>query len=140
MCRGILMAARDDFDAGMLLDVRQLVAAEAFGDLLESAAHLLEENHHLPAVAISGAVLESSLRDLANRNSITWTGHSSITKLNTEIYKARIYDKVIFAEIEAWARLRNQVDHGDFTGPADIDTGAVKRMVDGVRQFVLKYR
>lgn len=134
------MAARDDFDAGMLLDVRQLVTAEAFGDLLESAAHLVEENHHLPAVAISGAVLESSLRDLANRNNVTWSGHSSITKLNTELYKASTYDKTVFAEVEAWARLRNKVDHGDFATPQDVDAGAARRMVDGVRQFVLKYR
>src|SRR5580693_8480112 len=30
-CRGVLRAARDDLDAGMLLDMRQLVAAETFG-------------------------------------------------------------------------------------------------------------
>ncbi|MGB1013776.1 MAG: hypothetical protein ACPG4T_06560 [Nannocystaceae bacterium] len=139
-CRGVLMAARDDFDAGMLLDVRQLVAAEAFGDLLESAGHLLDENHHLPAVSISAAVLESSLRDFADRHSVSWQGHSSITKINTELYKARLYDKTVFAEIEAWARLRNKVAHGDFKTPDDVDLGAARRMVDGVRQFVLKYR
>ena len=79
--------------------------------------------------------LISSLQTVASA-----CGHDSPHSRELERYKARIYDKVIFAEIEAWARLRNQVDHGDFTGPADIDTGAAKRMVDGVRQFVLKYR
>jgi hypothetical protein len=39
-CRGALEAARDDLDAGMLTDLRQLVTAEAFGDLLETAVHL----------------------------------------------------------------------------------------------------
>jgi hypothetical protein len=85
-------------------------------------------------------VLESSLRDLAKSQQVTWTGTSGISKLNTELYKANVYDKVVWAEVEAWGRLRNQVDHGDFATPDDVDTGAATRMVDGVRHFVLKYR
>jgi hypothetical protein len=124
----------------MLTDLRQLVTAEAFGDLLETAVHLLEENHHLAAVAVAGAVLESSLRNLATGHNILWAGASSISKINTEIYKANLYDKVIWAEIEAWGRLRNQVDHGDFRDPGEVDIGAAKRMVDGVHEFAMRYR
>ncbi len=139
-CRGALEAARDDLEAGMLTDLRQLVTAEAFGDLLETAIHLLEERHHLAAVAVAGAVLESNLRNLAKSKQVVWNGSSSITKINTELYKSSVYDKVVFAEIEAWGRLRNQVDHGDFTNPQDVDLGAAKRMVDGVRDFALRFR
>ncbi len=139
-CRGALEAARDDLVAGMLTDLRQLVTAEAFGDLLETAAHLLEEGHHLAAVAVTGAVLESSLRTFAQSRKVAWTGTSSITKINTELYKANAYDKVVFGEVEAWGKLRNQVDHGDFQNPDDVDSGSARRMVDGVRDFVLKYR
>lgn len=139
-CRGALMAARDDLDAGMLLDMRQLVTAEAFGDLLESAAHLLDERHHLAAVAIAGAVLESSLRALAKSRAVSWTGHSSLSKLNTALYTASVYDKVVFGEVEAWGKLRNKVDHGDFAHPDDIDANAAARLVAGVRDFALRYR
>src|SRR5574337_578917 len=97
-CQGVLEAARDDLRAGMLQDIRQIAAAEAFGDLLEAAAHLLEEMHHLAAVPICGAVLESSLRDLAIRKGLEWTGASSITKLNLLLYKGGAYDKVVFGE------------------------------------------
>ncbi len=139
-CRGVLEAARDDLQAGMLADLRQLVVAEAFGDLLESATHLLEEGHHIPAVAVAGAVLESGLRTLAKDRQVPWSGSSSITKINTELYKASVYDKVVFGEIEAWGKLRNLVDHGDFAGPQDVETGQAKRMVEGVRDFALRYR
>ena len=139
-CLGALQAARDDLAAGMLLDIRQLVAAEAFGDLLETAAYLLEEKHHLPAIALSGAVLESSLRALAKVHRIAWTGSSGISKLNTELYKANVYDKVLHAEVEAWGKLRNKVDHGDFSSPADVDVETAARMLDGVRHFVASYR
>jgi hypothetical protein len=139
-CRGALEAARDDLAAGMLDDLRQLVAAETFGDLLEAAVHLLEESHHLPAVAIAGAVLESSLRALAAAKQVAWSGHSAISKINTELYKANVYDKVVFAEVEAWGRLRNKVDHGDFATPNEVDQGRAQRMVEGIRDFVLRYR
>jgi hypothetical protein len=139
-CAGVLYAARDDLRAGMLQDIRQIATAEAFGDLLEAAAHLLEEMHHLAAVPICGAVLESSLRDLAVRKGVEWTGPSSITKLNMLLYKAGAYDKVVFGEIEAWGKLRNQVAHGNFTQPEDVDSGAARRMLEGVREFVLRFR
>ena len=139
-CRGVLQAARDDLDAGMLSDMRQLVAAETFGDLLESANHLLEEGHHLPAVALAGAVLESNLRALALEKKVAWNGHSSITKINSELYKSGVYDKVLFAEIEAWARLRNKVDHGDFVTRDEIDTASARRMLDGIRHFSATHR
>ncbi len=134
------MAARDDLDAGMPLDMRQLVTAEAFGDLLETATHLMDEQHHLAAVAVAGAVLESSLRALATTQGVGWTGHSSLNKLNTALYSAKIYDKVVFGEVEAWGKLRNKVDHGDFKHPDDVDANAARRLVDGVRDFALKYR
>ena len=37
-------------------------------------------------------------------------------------------------------KLRNQVDHGDFASPEELDTGAAKRMVDGDRDFALRCR
>ncbi len=139
-CRGALEAARDDLDAGMLRDLRQLVTAEAFGDLLESAVYLLDQQHHIPAIAVTGAVLEASLRSLAKNKSVGWDGTSSISKINTALYTANIYDKVVWGEIEAWGKLRNKVDHGDFAIPADVDRGAGERMIDGVREFVARHR
>ncbi len=139
-CRGVLEAARDDLAAGMLSELRQLVVAEAFGDLLESAVHLRDEGHHIAAVAVAGAVLESSLRNLAAARSVVWSGSSGIAKLNQALYAARVYDKVVFGEIEAWGKLRNQADHGEFTRSEEVDAGSVARMVDGVRGFVLRFR
>lgn len=140
VCRGVLEAARDDLAAGMLADLRQLVTAEAFGDLLESAQYLLDEGHLIPAVAVAGAVLESSLRTLAKSRAVTLPSPSSINKLNAALYTAKVYDKVVMSEIEAWGKLRNQVDHGEFAHPKDVDAGSVTRMVSGVRDFALRFR
>ena len=88
---------RDDLIAGMLTDLRQLVTAEAFGDLLEAAEHLIAEKHHLPAAALAGAILESSMRVLATNRNVGWTGASGISKLNQALYAANVYDKVFLA-------------------------------------------
>jgi len=42
-------------------------------------------------------------------------------------------------QITAWGGLRNDVDHHNFTNPSDIDPSDVKRMVEGVRDFVGKH-
>lgn len=64
------------------------------------------------------------------------TAQTVLRRSTLELYKANAYDKVVFSEVEAWGRLRNQVDHGDFRNPQDIDAGSVQRIMD----FILKYR
>ncbi len=138
-CIGILRAAADDLRSGMLSDIRELVAAEVFDDLLEMAAYLSGEGYHLPACAVAGAVLEDTLRTLCRKHLVSWVGDSSISKLNTELYKANIFDKAQFGQIEAWGKLRNKVDHGDFRSAVEIDSNDTRRMIVGIRDLVLKY-
>jgi hypothetical protein len=86
---------------------------------------------------------ERGLQSIEQRDHLAprqWTGSSGISKINTALYSAKIYDKVVYGEIEAWGKLRNLVDHGDFKSSADVGARAAGRMVEGVRDFVLKYR
>ena len=107
--------------------------------MLEVAAHLLEKGYHLPAAATAGAVLEDSLRKLCVRHDVIFDGRSGISVLNTELYKTNVYSGPTHGQIEAWSRLRNDVDHYNFTNPDDIDANDVQRMVDGLRDFIVKY-
>ncbi|RZB38242.1 MAG: hypothetical protein SRB2_00588 [Desulfobacteraceae bacterium Eth-SRB2] len=61
---GILNAAKEDFEHGYIQDVRNLVAAEMFSDLLDQASELLEAGYHGPAAVLSGAVLEDNLQKI----------------------------------------------------------------------------
>lgn len=138
-CPGILQTARDDLAAGMLVSIQELAAAEVFGDLLEMEEYLHGEGYHLPAAAVTGAVLEDSLRKLCARHGVTWTGHSSISLLNDALHKAQVYTKTQWRQIQAWGDLRNAVDHHNFTDPADIDPNDIKRVIEGVRDFIVRY-
>lgn len=138
-CKGVLGAARDDLAGGYVRSVRELVSAEVFDDLIEQAEHLLARGYHLPAGALAGAVLEDALRKLCGKHGVTWQGDSSISKLATELYKADHLTKPRHGQIEAWGKLRNQIDHGDFSNPGDVEKQDVRRMVDGVRDFVARF-
>ncbi len=139
-CQGILLAAVADLKAGLFVRVSEIAAAEVFGDLLAQAEYLLSNgNHHLPAAALAGAVLEDALRKLCAKHGVAWQPPSSISKLNVELYKANIYGKPQHGQVEAWGKLRNQVDHGDFKDPSEVDSGDVRRMVEGVRDFLVKH-
>ncbi len=135
----VLRRLRDDFAKGYVRDLRELAAAEVFGDLLEMAEHLQQKGYHHGTVSIAGAVLEDCLRRVHLKRIGEWEGDSGISKLGTNLYKhdPEFYPKTRHQQVTAWATLRNEVDHGR---AKEVDPGDSKRMVEGVRDFVLKYQ
>ena len=67
---GIVDALKTDLAAGYVVGIRELIHGELFGDLLESAVHLLEEGYKDPAAVLAGSVLEEHLRQLCKKNTI----------------------------------------------------------------------
>src|SRR2546428_8286756 len=66
-CLGVLEAAQRDFDAGLLFDLRALIAADVLGDFIEQAEQLLAAGYLVPAASLAGAVLEDMLRKLCEK-------------------------------------------------------------------------
>jgi len=69
---GIMWGIKDDYEAGMLQDLAQMVEANVTGDYLTQAEQLLQEgkpgqHDHVPAAVLAGAILENSLRKLCGR-------------------------------------------------------------------------
>ncbi len=135
----LLENAITDLHSGYLFDLRQLLSAEVFDDLLEMAGHLIDESYHLPATSIAGAVLEDALRRLCAKEDVSLAGQSSIYTLNEALHKGQVYDKVQWSHIDAWRELRNAVDHHDFEKPSDINPIHVKSMISGINDFILKH-
>ncbi|HEX7061543.1 MAG TPA: HEPN domain-containing protein [Woeseiaceae bacterium] len=98
----------------MIFQVRALVAAEVLDDFLEQAEHLFAQGFHVPAASLAGAVLEDTLRKLAESKGISVPGKTSIDKLNAELAKAGTYDKLVLKRITAIADVRNNADHRHF--------------------------
>jgi uncharacterized protein (UPF0332 family) len=131
-CYGVLEAASRDYEGGMIFQVRAMVAAEVLDDFLEQAEHLLEQGFHVPAASLAGAVLEDTLRKLSEAKGISVPDKTLIDKLNAELAKAGVYDKLVLKRITAIADVRNNADHGHFDKFKKED---VEDMLKWVRRF-----
>ena len=137
---GCLDGAYKDFKAGLLRDVKNLLTAEVFGDFLEMAEYLLNEGYKDPAAMLVGSVLEDSLRKLAINHGIEIRRENgnfkNISGLNDDLYKKKVYDKLIMKQITSWGDLRNNADHGHFD---KYDAKLVKMMLLFTQKFCSDY-
>jgi hypothetical protein len=131
-CLGVVEAAQRDFEAGLLFDVRALIAAELLGDFIDQAETLLTAGYHVPAASLTGAVLEDTLRKLCDMRGVPVPESTKIDRLNADLARAQIYDKLVQKRITAIADIRNNADHGHFDKFRRED---VEDMVKWVRSF-----
>lgn len=133
-CTGIFRAAKDDYENGYLFNVHSLVKAEILaGDVLEQAQELLNAGYHNPACVLIGVALESTLKELCNRHTIT---PAKLEKMNADLCKANAYNMAKQKQITAWADLRNKAAHGQWEEYSYTD---VRLMLAGVQQFLADY-
>jgi hypothetical protein len=133
-CYGIVQAAQKDYIEGLTEDLRSLVEAEVFEDLLTQAEHLLGKGYSCPAASLAGGVLENALRSLCDKNGITYKEDAdSINSLNTKLRKKEVYSKHTFKEITAKADIRNNADHGKFK---EVKKADVKDMIRWIGRFL----
>jgi len=135
-CLGVVQAAKHDFDTDLLFDLRALIAADVLGDFVEQAEQLLAASYYVPAASLAGAVLEDTLRKLCDKHSIPVPASTKIDRLNADLAKSNVYDKLIQKRITALADIRNNADHGHFDKFRKED---VEDMVGWIRRFTADY-
>jgi len=137
---GILKAVESDIESGMLSNFKSLAQAEVFADFLEMAEHLLDGGYKDAAAVILGAVLEDSLRKIAEANDISTVGSNgkplTLDPLNTAVTKQGVYGPLVQKQITSWASLRNDAAHGHFE---KYDKSQVKHMLLFVQKFCSDY-
>jgi hypothetical protein len=126
----VFMAAKDDFQGGFLSSVKNLVQAELFDSELEQASELLSSGYKGPAAVVAGVVLETTLRDLCTDNSIP---HARLDKMNSDLAKSGVYNKLQQKRITALADIRNSAAHGDW---ASFNDDEVKEMIRDIERFL----
>jgi len=133
---GIFEAAKRDIEEGIIFDVRALIAAELLGDFMEQATELLKAGYFVPAASLAGAVLEDGLRKLCEKHRIEIPERPGINKLNSELYRNNVYNKLINKRITSIADIRNNADHGH-TGEFKMDD--VDEMLKWIERFFADY-
>lgn len=135
----VAKALCDDLKAGYYNSQRDLAHADVFGDMLEMAQHLLDQNYKVASTVIAGSTAESHLRSLSVKHGLpvadaTGKPFNGAT-LNTELYKAGVYDLTTQKLVLAWQGLRNDAAHGVKT-EASLDQGQIQGMISGILNFM----
>jgi hypothetical protein len=127
---GVLRAVQHD------MELHGVLQAEIFTEFLDKAEHLLAESHKDAAAVLLGAVLEASVRKIAESNAIPAVFGSvnqlTIDKLNVLNMNHHAYGPPVMKKIISWAKLGNNATHGHFS---KYDAGKVKKMLLFVRKL-----
>ena len=133
---GIFKAVEHDIKSGMLDNFRSLIRAEIFADFLDMAEHLHRENYKDASAVLLGAVLEDSLRKVADGNGVSILNSNgkplTLDPLNIALAKKGVYNALVQKQITSWANLRNDAAHGHFDR---YDSAQVQQMLLFVQKF-----
>jgi len=130
---GILRALRSELDAGLLLRLESLAAADIFDDFLDMTEHLLDAGYKDPAASLAGAVLEDGLRKVASARGVAMKPAGDISSLDQRLADGQVYSRLAQRKIRLWKAVRDHADHGRFSEYREED---VRQMVAGVRDLL----
>jgi hypothetical protein len=133
---GIIEAIVEDYEAGVLKTMEELIHADVFHDFLEMANYLLGEGYKDAAAVITGSVLEEHLRQLCIKSGNVSAGNNHPKKadtMNSDLRALEVYGKLDQKNVTAWLDLRNQAAHGRYE---KYTPRQVAVMLEGIRNFV----
>ena len=136
---GVVYALLRDIEKGHLKSLEETIRGDLLADYLEMAAHLEETGYKDPAAVLAGGTLEAHLRKLCDKHGIEVASDDKPKKadrLNAELTKARVYNKLDQKNVTAWLDLRNKAAHAKYD---DYTSEQVKILIDSVREFISRY-
>jgi RNA-binding protein YhbY len=139
---GVVESLRAGVEAGYINSITELIHGELFGDFLEMARYLLDEDYKDPSAVVAGAALEAHLRQLCVKNGIATVVSGSAGShpkkadaMNAELAKVPAYSGLDQKSVTAWLGLRNKAAHGEFS---EYSKGQVALMVTGIQDFITR--
>jgi hypothetical protein len=128
--KAVLLAAKEDYEGGYLTKIRDLIQADVFDNELEQAEELFNAGYLPAAAVIAGVVLETTLRQMCVDHGMAI---GKLDKMNADLAKAGVYNRLVLKQITALADIRNSAAHGDTTAFTKDD---VNNMIRDVRRFI----
>jgi hypothetical protein len=128
--KAVLLAAKEDYEGGYLHKIRNLIQADVFDNELEQADELLASGYKTPAAVIAGIVLETSLRQVCQDHGLA---AGKLDKMNADLAKVGVYNKLVQKQITTLADIRNNAAHGHCD---QFDEGDVTNMIRDIRSLL----
>lgn len=136
----ILQSIKDEISGGWLFSIKGLVTAEIFSDFIDMSTYLISQGYKDPAAVIAGSVLEEHLRQLCLKNKIETESEidgvlkpKKADRLNSDLTKAEVYNKLDQKAVTMWLDLRNKAAHGHFD---EYTKEQVENMIKGIIEFI----
>ena len=136
---GVAKALLSDIRNGYLQSVEELLHGNVFGDYLEMALHLLNNDYKDAAAVLTGGTLEVHLRNMCNKHKISTERSGKAKKsdeLNAELVKQGAYSKLDQKNVTAWLGLRNDAAHGHYSA---YTKDQVALLLQSVRDFITRH-
>ena len=136
---GVAKALLSDVRHGYLQSVEELLHGNVFGDYLEMALHLLDNNYKDAAAVLTGGTLEVHLKNMCSKHNISIErgGRSKkADELNAELAKRGVYSKLDQKNVTAWFGLRNDAAHGNYSA---YTKDQVSLLLQSVRDFLTRH-
>ena len=136
---GVARALLSDVRNGYLQSVEELLHGNVFGDYLEMATHLLNNNYKDAAAVLVGGTLEVHLKNMCSKHNINLERGGKAKKadeLNAGLVKQGAYSKLDQKNVTAWLGLRNDAAHGHYSA---YTKDQVALLLQSVRDFITRH-
>ena len=136
---GVAKALLSDIRNGYLQSVEELLHGNVFGDYLEMAMHLLDNEYKDAAAVLTGGTLEVHLKSMCSKHNINTERGGKPKKadeLNAELAKNKVYSKLDQKSVTAWLGLRNDAAHGNYSA---YTKDQVSLLLQSVRDFITRH-
>lgn len=141
---GMLTAAQKELQGDWLETTKGTVCRNILADMLRLARMQFEQNNHVAAAIISGAILEEQLRNICLARGIAL--HNEIQgkavpkkglQLTGEAYKKKLYDRQDNKAVMAWLELFDAAAKGNSDA---VSRDQVKSMLNEIQGFLTKIK
>ena len=129
---GLLISAKQEWDAGFLRQVEYIVAAETFDKFLDHASDYHKGNKKMEASILASAVLEDTIKRIARKNGVDASGNS-LEELIDTLVKNSVFTPVKAKQYKAYAGVRNSALHAEWN---EIDIRDVGLLISGTRELI----
>jgi len=132
---GLLMGAKEEWDHGLLGKIEYIVAGATFDDFLDHAAQYHKGNKKMEAAVLGSAVLEDTVKKIAQKNGIQTCG-KTLEPLINALVKANVLTSVKGKRVKAYAGVRNHALHAEWEKFEISDVGD---LINGTRELLENY-
>lgn len=133
---GYLESIKEAIDHDLLVNIGDLVFAEAFADLIDQAEYLFDQGYALASGVVLRAVLEERLKKLCDSNGCIFDKEKpTISDYNTKLYTTKVYDKITMNSVQTMAAVGNKAAHNE----PDLDKDDVSRFKRDLVEFLQKF-